>query len=310
MASTAHKSLKRLKKKAQPPKKKFKKLRAKPQFRCNYCKKNLYTPLDLKVHKDTEHYLPPPTNFDCVICVAPCSNLAELGVHMKTHPFECNHCSYKTFSKHLLQNHLIVNHFRGIMEYELCKVCGKLLTKKQLRQHQRRHEDERNPLDCPECGSVHYTIRTMYRHLKNAHSMKIILEDTYELVGLPRPDFSCPICKDDSMRNMHQLKIHMNKHPYECAICGFTSQRIQHLHRHLIGNHFQRLRPRAQCEVCKKFLAPTTLQKHMLIHATLDHFKCPLCPSGFKTKINASGHFKKYHPGAKNPFVTKTLNKA
>ncbi|TRY68552.1 hypothetical protein TCAL_11018 [Tigriopus californicus] len=81
---------------------------------------------------------------------------------------------------------------------------------------------------------------------------------------------------------------------YKCTECGKTLKSRRNFDNHMALHHPMKLK----CHKCpEKFLSPNRLRYHMQsVHLNLA-FACSICTKAFRRKIEATSHFKKYHPG-------------
>lgn len=226
-----------------------------PVHRCRLCKRILKTEDELKLHTSIMHPDMRYIKYDCIHCKTPFSSAAKLTRHMREHLLECNFCSYKVREKKKLHAHLATEHFNIKVCNKVCNLCGKMVSSKSMSKHMLWHTLSSEAYKCPYCKHQADPLK-LHRHIKEKHKDKSIRwQDMYDLIGLKRPDCTCPICKDNSFKSMQQLTAHITRtHPLQCAHCefnGFGNSKGRLL-RHLLGIHFKYLRPQVKRKVKRK----------------------------------------------------------
>lgn len=201
-----------------------------------------------------------------------------------------------------------------------CALCnnGKVMSKKQLARHYKRHEkflsnlteDEhtKSQYYCHICKNDRKMTRNeLKEHHQAIHEMKITNKRQFFRRALskhprsPRPEvFRCEICSKefDSQKNLDK---HLNTHDnqYSCDTCGEGFKKIidytLHLQKHSEDQLFK-------CLLCQFVTNRGHLVKSHLysVHEQFKKYKCEMCGKGFAIFTHFQEH-KYYHTGEK-PF--------
>lgn len=137
----------------------------------------------------------------------------------------------------------------------------------------------RREITCTLCGDVFTSVGGFRLHQTHLHK-------DHAQVEKRDPSLVCEVCgkgfPNRSMLNWH-AKIHSDRKPEQCGICGKFCLRLKvHIkHRHTDA---QEKRP---CPVCNALVLH--LRPHMLTHKE-KRFKCPRCDKAFATHVNLKRH--------------------
>ncbi|XP_059612815.1 zinc finger protein 573-like [Phlebotomus argentipes] len=169
---------------------------------------------------------------------------------------------------------------------------------------------------CAECGHKASSRQAYVKHMNRKHWD--IKPDCST-----RPVYGCHLCgkKFDSQYHIqkHVYKIHLKKHPIECAVCekGFYTR--NGLTRHMdayhlnltfqcdvcgktfksnarLSDHVKTHSGKKTCELCGKTLTSILgLAQHMKVHREKEYM-CPVCLKEFAHNFAMRTHVKKFHP--------------
>ncbi|KAM8868988.1 zinc finger protein 1035 isoform 1-T2 [Spinachia spinachia] len=251
------------------------------EYRCNQCNNSFSTSRDflchLKSHGVTAAELKQHTKatdvaqsngFICPVCHLYFANAAELMGHFPTHSdgtFECQICKMTFPSRSKLDEHEC-HHVTCAKKFE-CKECDqKFGEKDDLKQHQ---ETEHSNLSAKTSAPPHY------QTVGEEEEIDVIGEDF----------FKCPVCSIEfsskSALLEHQNKLHPNKKPFQCKLCGKNFAR----RRYLVLHEQRHLQPLTfKCTQCRStFNTAKELSLHMRAHAEKEvgKFRCDMCYKSF-----------------------------
>ena len=143
----------------------------------------------------------------------------------------------------------------------------------------RDHSDYK-PWQCGFCDTKTAFVKTLYRHLKQEHSVN---------------ECPCPKCGKTYSRAQSML-FHMSKHDeedddeyFECAECHAKFKQKDKLDQHIFKKH----EGGYECEHCdKKFTEQTVLKEHTRIHTKERPYQCTECGSTFSFQSTFLSHRK------------------
>ncbi|XP_043195266.1 zinc finger protein 668-like [Amphibalanus amphitrite] len=182
-----------------------------------------------------------------------------------------------------------------------CPICGKSVTARYLRDHQRQHSGER-PFPCTLCSRSFAKSSDLSTHLRRHAG------DRRHRCSLCPAAFFFP----------HELANHRHTHgdtrPHLCAKCGTGFLSRAGLLRHQRANHPESRagdtsdgasvprEPRYKCAVCEKtFTCEQSLKRHERAHGAGKSYMCELCGVTYKTSTALRFHTRRHHSGER-PF--------
>lgn len=193
-----------------------------------------------------------------------------------------------------------------------CKICGKLLKRKDyLLVHMRRVHSDNNTqsVSCDICGKEMKSMERLQIHKKTVHiDLKVPcslcdrkFKNKFYLKTHMRTSHSddafhvCPIC-GKSLKNirLHMELVHSERKGVDCEICGKTFLTEQRLKVHARWSHTN-VEKTHTCETCgDSFKSKTMLKNHYVRHSDDRNYKCNLCDKTFKLKCILQTH-KRVH---------------
>ncbi|CAK1592095.1 unnamed protein product [Parnassius mnemosyne] len=226
-------------------------------------------------------------------------NLKQKSVNILTkktstkYIFECDGCSKKFSTKHILAKHISysdktqknsdttavrtqveqtpVPQLTEIFNYDICEF----------------KTSQKRQVYC--CNNCDY---------KCTNKSKLLYHMKLHTVEKP---FSCNICDYQFIQKSNlrrHIKIHTGEKPFSCNICEYKCIRKGTLHRHMKTHTGEKS---FSCNICEyKCTRNTDLKQHMKIHAGEKPFSCNTCEYKCVTKCNLQRHMK-IHTGEK-PF--------
>ena len=273
----------------------------KPNYKCDQCDyiPPLWKPLGPlfylnthKLRKHGEHNLDGTKCFECGIEFA--TNTSMLRHLRKKHGVQvtdespCEICG-KSMSKLNLKTHLRYYHGVANSGFFMCLICDILFKTKEL-ETDHAEQVHKNDLCCRKCKVIFDNFRTFNDHLKNTSCTE----------ENPK-SFTCSQCNDEyvwfSTKTLERHWVEVHKlHKDVCEICGSQEKNKQVLKLHMKkhNNTFKQ----KQCHKCGKSFYNTT---EMNIHLRSAHnentfiYKCKYCQKEFCKMDSLKGHINAIH---------------
>ncbi|XP_044727330.1 zinc finger protein OZF-like isoform X1 [Chrysoperla carnea] len=267
----------------------YRKHRAKP-LKCNKCKIKCYHSLHLKEHQELAHNT---SNLTCKKCNQICSNIYKLKYHkckqISSKLLQCSRCDKSFNDKQELKCHNKEEHVT-LEKYVTCHICGKSVTKKNIKVHLVIHE-ERNTIKCDVCSKTFLHQKNLERHVKVLHEKQIRARN-----------YLCNICGHASLSApflRKHLRTHSTERPYACEHCDKTYRSELNLKEHVSKVHLNQRR--FQCTFCSQaFFEKRHLVHHERRHTGEKPHKCEVCGKRFIQKIALKIHMKTHTNSSEN----------
>ncbi|XP_067012170.2 zinc finger protein 585A [Anabrus simplex] len=313
------------------------------QVNCKLCKQVFPSHLKLKQHMKCHHELPPilplPEKLLCPICLIEYPDKSNLLQHLKEHhprektvyqchfcemlfssrkawkvheeshperfTYSCDECNQSFLKEKQLSDHKDLQH-----RDPHCKYCGKEILKlKTLRNHELRHQKEKDNYECDICKRVFKT-KTGLRHHVAVHTgeykyccdycgrgfMSRMMMEEHRSMHTKEERYVCDVCgRKFSFQSTYWIhrKWHDNPYPYKCSFCGRMFR-----HSSLLAVHKRKHtgeRP-YKCPHCPlTFPVGGTLKRHLILHTGVYPFNCDTCKRGFTTRHKYATHLAKTH---------------
>ena len=166
-------------------------------------------------------------------------------------------------------------------KFSICKLCSKQCRGfRGLVDHMHRDHSDYKPWECGFCETKTAFVKTLYRHLKQEHSVN---------------ECPCPKCGKTYSRAQSML-FHMSKHDeedddeyFECGECQAKFKKKEKLDQHIFKKH----EGGYECEHCnKRFSEQSTLKEHTRIHTRERPYQCTECGSTFSFQSTFLSHRK------------------
>lgn len=176
---------------------------------------------------------------------------------------ECDQCSYKCSTSHLLERHLRVH---GLRSHQ-CELCRYRTRRKEhfIRHVNNVHKNKR-PFLCHFCGKAFKRGDALRQH-QITHEE----EERAGGGGGAAPPYPCQQCGKGFRSHSHFLEhtaVHSNDRAFLCEICGasFKTRSVQRKHVQTIHKN-----PRAHCcpSCDRRFNTHYALKRHCKVHDTL-----------------------------------------
>lgn len=247
-------------------------------WKCDVCKASFTTNWFLKQHRDEEHYGVEKKEKEkekpvCAQCESTFDCKTDLHKHMKSvhnnmGEYQCDQCPYQSWTKKLLNRHIVDQHEITTRQYH-CQFCGKSFKRKgEVKKHERIHSSEK-PFKCEYCNQQFRTKYPLSLHTAAKH-------------GSERP-YQCELCpkKYATISALSKHKVtHSSTKPYECNTCGYTCTTKQLLDVH---NRIHTGERPYQCELCPKtFKHRSAFVTHKLVHTGEKPYSCSICSQRFR----------------------------
>ncbi len=316
-----------------------------PATPCSICGKKFYDQAKLEKHQDTHIKA---QGFACTLCDATFDNRVGLKDHLASvHPGErklhrCKICQ-RAFTRNsdLVRHHIVHSTERNVscdlcgktfkhqinlaahkrtvhsgpVEKVPCVLCGKLVSKISLKQHEisvhgdkvwtchicsksfgtkhrlivheRRHSGER-PFKCPKCDKRFVCKEYIKDHLISHSDEKSV---------------PCPVCnkmfKTKATLKAHKKQVHLDLRQFKCQVCTASFNSLACLQRH---SNIHTNAKSYSCTVCNKsFNFKESLVNHQRVHTGDKPYGCHLCGLRFMWSGMLSSHMQKDHPGCEIP---------
>ncbi|XP_044731687.1 zinc finger protein 569-like [Chrysoperla carnea] len=248
-------------------------------LKCNKCEIKCYHPLHLKEHQELMHN---PLNHRCDICNKVLANIYKLRLH------KLRHDKSSKDKQELKSPNKDVNSQKEM--YVPCHICGKSVTKKNLKKHLRIHE-ERNKITCDLCSKTFLRQQSLKDHVKLVHENQ-----------KPARNHLCNIC-GYAGRTLAKLRTHLITHsterPFPCDRCDKTYRSAESLRHHVSHVHLNHRK--FQCTFCPQaFHVRKVLMNHVRRHTGEKPHKCQVCGKAFIQKIALTIHTKTHTNSSEN----------
>ncbi|XP_062553327.1 zinc finger protein 62 homolog [Armigeres subalbatus] len=214
------------------------------------------------------------------------------------------------------------SHFRKVHQrrdaYVIC--CEKRFSKRCLIVDHIRHHFNPNAFKCDQCNKVYTAKDNLMAHKLNSHTAKedrlYKCDHCSETFGqkcalamhMERHQvIECPQCNKRFVRqitlNMHMARIHgtSKDNIFVCEHCGKSFVGKVGLERHITSRHMGNDEPRAQCQICDRWLKLPNFKAHMeYVHGTSDRvYECDVCHKAYPHLLSLQNHKKQTHAVAK-----------
>jgi len=220
---------------------------------CNQCPYIADGEKALNAHLFNEHSL----GSLCSECGYSSQSFQEYEIHMETHMFNCDQCSYSGLGLKRLKKHKQSHAPKKPKQADAmlavqCDICGKEVRKKYL-----------------------------YYHMKNFHSAGSFPCDMCEYVGSSR-DY---------------LRAHKSQHTIKTQQCPVCDKKVKYLYRHMKRNCSGIPKQPVPCELCDKVLVDAQhLKKHVdIVHKKIKNTLCDLCDYKTYSLFNLRLHMSNVH---------------
>lgn len=139
--------------------------------------------------------------------------------------------------------------------------------------------------------------------------LKLFIQKRHRRIHAEKKPFGCSVC-GKTLVNKVTLKRHMRNHrlvkPFGCSVCDKTFVAKGSVKRHMKVHTGEKP---FSCSVCRKRLeSRRALRRHMRIHRLGERFSCSICDKTFVGKGSVSRHMK-LHTGEK-PFSCSFCGKS
>lgn len=263
---------------------------------CPYCTVTYFTTKALEDHVSAEHEgksLPQGESLKCLICNAQFVRKLKLLSHIESvHKMICGECNESFKSKTELQQHLLEQHHRDVLEFE---------------EGPKRGESKSCQLVCYMCGHLFKNSYNLQLHFKKTHS-------TSEF----KLEYKCIQCE-----RVFDLRDDANKHfktdhegsVFKCEVCSKAYTRDYSLRAHLENTHPEYAPKQTflqsvygRCSLChhesgsRALLLSHFKKKHRSTKLDFE-YKCKDCEDFFKTTEEVKKHWKAVH----DPNLFKTV---
>ncbi|CRK95902.1 CLUMA_CG009348, isoform A [Clunio marinus] len=265
-------------------------------YQCDNCGKKFSRKQPLIKHLNT-HKVYRTKDFHCQICGN--SYFRKNGLerhilikHERLKHLTCSICESSFYLKKSLRFHILKNHERselitcslcgktfkseeGLRNHKLnlhrlpCNVCGKMISKENLKRHLNTIHLNIKPYQCDICG-------------KKFSSKSEIAHHMIKHIGLEHRtrDYQCDLCEasffDKSGLQTHTLYVHERQQHHYCSLCNRTFRTEQGFKNHKLRPH------RSPCEICGKSFRNDLLKHHLnMVHFNIKPYQCDICGKKF-----------------------------
>ena len=178
----------------------------------------------------------------------------------------------------------------GETEKVICKLCGKIISKNNLTNHELLHKNDLssdgNLFFCIKCEASFNTERKLNQHDFNFHQKSKSLK--------------CNLCdkmfKYKNLLQKHVDAVHEKIRKFSCNICVKSYTDSTPLRKHMQIHLIDEKEFHIKCKECEKlFQFEDRLQNHMrVVHSSLQQQECELCQKKF-SPINLKRHKEAIH---------------
>nr|CAH7724011.1 unnamed protein product [Callosobruchus chinensis] len=266
-------------------------------FSCTCCDKRFVRRAELVCHLRTHTGEKP---FACEVCCRTFAHQGSLRRHLclgppaetdkgsgdetgdkcKKKEYKCPYCDEIFESEETARAHILVTH-----NSQACEKCGKVVSKKQLKNHMNRHSGVR-PFGCTICD-MRFVVRDSLRlHLRTHTGEK---------------PYVCEVCSRGFITGTKlkvKLQLSVNAEDVQsywiCPECLGGFETLEKLFSHGKEVHSSDM---YHCDVCDKMYKEVKmLQQHKhFMHPVGSDYECSVCFEGFTTKKQLSIHMLNFH---------------
>lgn len=268
---------------------------------CEYCDESFKGKVNFLNHqtvcKDVKH------DFKCKQCSEMFDNKDTLYAHLSMHVyFYCTICNSKFISEDKLNIHMGESHRTNIS----CSMCLEDFdTQEEYLAHVRLHPVNSKHI-CRHCSMTFNSKFNHRSHVMNAHSAtgKITCNVCGKIFSKCNLKYHLEShSKDKSSRK----KVKHVKQVCKCDLCDKWFSSIKVLKRHK-----QKHKEEVQCEVCRKFVRPVNMERHLRTHthkASGKKLKCDQCDYDTNYPLCMDAHMNRMHFKVR-PYKCTTCNKS
>ena len=268
--------------------------------------------MNLKRHKQThqEHR----ELYECADCGKTfttrfAKNLHVKTAHNKVKDLKCDHCSFATSYKSVLNRHEKTHQvYRVLHECHMCKQT--FVSQEGLNRHVKVIHEKIKDLKCDRCsfktGWPGHLSEHKKKHREQDQELGTKIDSNEIIEEFGEVKVECSPKKSENTKE--DIKIKSNNEPlaeapsnktpkttnFKCDDCSFTTRHRANLKRHKQSYHEQRVLH--ECAECgKAYTTKFALNEHLKnIHEKLKDFKCDLCSftSGYRSALQVH---KKIH---------------
>ncbi|XP_063698002.1 zinc finger protein 91-like, partial [Culicoides brevitarsis] len=243
--------------------------------KCKYCSKFVLKE-NLK-----EHLLKQHKERTCEECGKIYFNEKSFHEHKETHKgpkFTCDLCGKKSFTKSIIQNHMIHVHLKNVPRSK-CEICDKKIKTSDMQRHIQIVHERNYKIKCVICEKGFQTSTKLRDHLALQH-----LEEELHKCSICDNSYSSKASLKAHLRMMHE-KIIVAK----CEKCGkeYTN----------LGNYKKHLKTHEQNPFsCDKCFRMCESEKALKEHLAKRHYNCDKCGKVFMDRKYFRKHVKNLVP--------------